>query len=84
MIDTFRMVLKDTKLMLVAFYSFFICFEYIYWVFIGADSILKPYRVIGILIITYTLLNAIHQKNFKFDSYDFLLIIFFLILDYFQ
>ena len=79
MIDTFRMVLKDTKLMLVAFYSFFICFEYIYWVFIGADSILKPYRVIGILIITYTLLNAIHQKNFKFDSYDFLLIIFFLI-----
>jgi O-antigen ligase len=79
MIDTFRMVLKDTKLMLVAFYSFFICFEYIYWAFIGADSILKPYRVIGILIITYTILNAVHQKNFKFDSYDFLLIIFFLI-----
>jgi|TARA_B110000259_G_scaffold50037_1_gene58782 O-antigen ligase len=79
MIDTFRIVLKDTKLMLVAFYSFFICFEYIYWAFIGADSILKPYRVIGILIITYTILNAVHQKNFKFDSYDFLLIIFFLI-----
>ena len=79
MIDTFRIVLKDTKLMLVAFYSFFICFEYIYWAFIGADSILKPYRVIGILIITYTILNAIHQKKFKFDSYDFLLIIFFLI-----
>ena len=79
MIDTFRMVLKDTKLILLASYSFFICFEYIYWVFIGADSILKPYRVIGILIITYAILNAIHQKKFRFDTYDFLLTIFFLI-----
>ena len=79
MINTLRIVLKDTKLILVALYSFFICFEYIFWEFIGADSILKPYRVIGILIITYTMLNAIHQKNFRLDSYDFLLIIFFLI-----
>ena len=79
MINTLRIVLKDTKLTLVALYSFFICFEYIYWAFIGGDSILKPYRVIGILIITYTILNAIHQKIFRFDAYDFLLIIFFLI-----
>lgn len=79
MINTLRIVLKDTKLILVALYSFFICFEYIYVVFVGTDSFLKPYRVIGILIIAYTILNAIHQKNFRFDAYDFLLTIFFLI-----
>lgn len=79
MINTLRIVLKDTKLILVALYSFFICFEYIYLVLIGADSFLKPYRIIGMLIIAYTILNAIHQRNFKFDAYDFLLTIFFLI-----
>lgn len=79
MTDTFKLVFRDAKLALIALYSFFICFEYLFVELIGSDSILKPYRIMGILLIGYAILNALYKKNIKLDNYDFLLTIFFLI-----
>ena len=77
MIETYRNIHKDLKFILIAAYSFLICFEYIFVETFGGDSILKPYRIAGIILISYAFLNACYFKKVKFDNYDFLIILFF-------
>ena len=58
MIEVYRNVLKEPKFILIAAYSFLMCFEYIFVEALGGDSIFKPYRIAGILLIAYAFLNA--------------------------
>tara|TARA_X000000368_G_scaffold89881_1_gene68581 strand:- start:17074 stop:18351 length:1278 start_codon:yes stop_codon:yes gene_type:complete len=77
MIEAYRNVLKEPKFILIAAYSFLMCFEYIFVEALGGDSIFKPYRIAGIILIAYAFLNACYLKKVKLDSYDFLIVLFF-------
>ena len=86
MIETYRNIHIDLKFILIAAYSFLICFEYIFVETFGGDSIFKPYRIAGIILISYAFLSACYFKKVKFDNYDFLIILFlvFIIFQYSQ
>jgi len=63
---------------LIYFYSFLVSYEYVYTIF-GFDSVLKPYRIIAILIIIVMAFQAIKTRVLIFDIFDKLFLFLFIL-----
>lgn len=62
--------MRRLTIILIYLFAFFVPLEYIYVVFLGADSVLKPYRVFGILAIVCSFLFIVRRGSLKFDKLD--------------
>lgn len=63
--------MRKLIIQMICFFSFLVPLEYIYVVFFGTDHPLKPYRLVGILIILSLLIYLmINQKRLSVDRID--------------